>query len=279
VNKGLIFDIHRFTVHDGPGIRTTVFFKGCPMRCWWCHNPESQDFKPETSIRNLILSGKKFRRSETTGKLMTAGEVFHEIERDRIFYDESGGGVTFSGGEPLMQKAFLLELLKMCRKADIHTSLDTSGYASNDEIRHIAKWTDLFLYDIKLMDDALHRKYTGVSNRPVLKNLQYLIKSGNKVILRFPVIPGITDTPENIRLLKDFITTLQRELPSDRSGHQYPDSPLEIDLLPYHSTGKGKYSRFNKPYKLQALPSLTVAGSEPIKNEFETLGIRVKTGG
>jgi len=249
------------------------------MKCWWCHNPESQDLTPETSIRSRILSGKKFEKSETTGKLMTTGEVFYEIERDRIFYDESGGGVTFSGGEPLMQEAFLLELLKMCRKEGIHTSLDTSGYAKNDTIRHISKWVDLFLYDIKLLDDSLHRKYTGVSNRSILENLLFLIKSGNKIILRFPVIPGITDTPENIRLLKEYITKLLDGLSDIRSGHQNFYSPLEIDLLPYHSIAKGKYSRFNKSYKLQTLPSLPMAKLESLKREFEVLGLTVKSGG
>jgi len=279
VNSGLIFDIRRFSVHDGPGIRTTVFFKGCPLACWWCHNPESQDFKSEQSIKKLVLSGKKFERKETTGTFMTAEKVFQEIERDRIFYEESDGGVTFSGGEPLMQEAFLFELLKLCKSEGIHTSLDTSGYATNTAIKHISKLVDLFLYDIKLMDDTLHRKYTGVSNKSILENLRFLFQTGNNIILRFPVVPGITDTSENIRLLVEYIKMLQDEIPHGQFVRPDKKSALEIDLLPYHIIAKGKYHRFNKSNKLQHLSPMKIEELEPIKQKFEAIGMLVKLGG
>lgn len=269
MTEGLIFDIRRFGVHDGPGIRTTVFFKGCPMHCWWCHNPESQDFRCEESVRNLVLSGGRFKRSEITGKFMTADEVLREVERDRIFYDESGGGVTFSGGEPLMQETFLLELIMECRKKGIHTAIDTAGYSTIQTMQRIADHTDLFLYDLKLMDDSLHYHYTGVSNKPVLENLIYLSETGRKVILRFPVIPGITDLPENILAIKEFLLTVRNGI----------EIFAGIDLLPYHSIAREKYRRFGKSNKLDGLPNPTQNDLLGLKKEFEALGLKVKIGG
>jgi len=269
VNKGLIFDIRRFTVHDGPGIRTTIFFKGCPLKCWWCHNPESQDFKSEESIRKLILSGKRFERSETTGKFMSENEVMFEVLQDQLFYDESGGGVTFSGGEPLMQEPFLHDLLKTCKQKGLHTAVDTSGYAHRSIIEKIADHVDLFLYDLKMINNALHRKYTGVSNRSILENLKFLYSTGKNVMIRFPVIPGITDTTENINDMKEFITNLQ--IPKF--------SNFQISLLPYHTIARGKYHRFNKINKFQHLSPMKKEELEPLKQEFEKAGLLVKLGG
>lgn len=292
--KGLIFDIRRFTVHDGPGIRTTVFFKGCPLSCWWCHNPESQDFKSEKSIRNLVLEGMKFKHTETTGNFMTVDEVMAEVERDRIFYEESGGGMTFSGGEPMMQESFLFALLHAAKSKGIHTALDTSGYANPKAMQHIAPLVDLFLYDLKIMDDTLHRKYTGVSNKMILENLKFLYGSGKQVILRFPVIPGITDTPENIGQIKEFIstshisplTTHDSPLPTPHSPLTTPhsplpthDSPLTIHLLPYHSIAKEKYRRFCKTNQLEGVHDLSKEDLLPLVKEFEQLGLQVFTGG
>lgn len=282
--KGLIFDIRRFTVHDGPGIRTTVFFKGCPLSCWWCHNPESQDFKSENSIRNLVLEGMKFKHTETTGNFMTVDEVMAEMERDRIFYEESGGGVTFSGGEPMMQESFLFALLQAAKSKGIHTALDTSGYANPKAMQHIAPLVDLFLYDLKIMDDALHRKYTGVSNKMILENLKFLYGSGKQVILRFPVIPGITDTPENIGQIKEFISTLKGHKVTESEDHHFTPSPhhqlpLLIHLLPYHSTAKEKYRRFCKTNQLEGVHDLSKEDLLPLVKEFEQLGLQVFTGG
>jgi pyruvate formate lyase activating enzyme len=267
VIKGLIFDIRRFTIHDGPGIRTTVFFKGCPLSCWWCHNPESQDFKSEQSIRNLVLEGKKFRHTETTGQFMTVGEVMAEVEKDRVFYEESGGGVTFSGGEPMMQEPFLYALLQASKAQGLHTTLDTSGYASLKAMQHIAPLVDLFLYDLKIIDDDLHRKFTGVSNKIILENLRSIVDSGKQVFLRFPVVPGITDTPENIRQVKFFITTL---------SHQHITT---LNLLPYHSIAKEKYRRFCKSNQMAEVQDLRREDILPLKNEFEQIGLQVFIGG
>jgi len=278
VTKGLVFEIRRFCVHDGPGIRTTLFFKGCPLSCWWCHNPESQDFKPETSVKKLALSGNLFGKTETTGSFMTVNEVMAVLGRDRIFYDESIGGVTFSGGEPLMQQRFLEELLIRCKQEKLHTAVDTSGYASPAAFDRVSSLADLFLYDLKLAEDALHRKYTGVSNRPILRNLKALITSGKAVMLRFPVIPGITDTEENIFKTKALINSLirLRKLDDSRMGEQ---NILQINLLPYHSMAREKYRRFCKTNLLEEIPDLSADQLLPLKKEFETLEIPVHIGG
>ena len=270
MNKGLIFEIRRFTVHDGPGIRTTVFFKGCPLNCWWCHNPESHRCHPEESQKIVKLDGKKFTQKAITGQWMSVDEVMSELRMDRIFYSESSGGVTFSGGEPLMQPEFLLELLKECKANILHTTIDTSGYADPEIIRTILPYTDLFLYDLKLMDDKDHIKYTGVSNKPVLENLICLISEGKQVIIRIPVIPGITDTKKNIREIKEFLTNLIKERKSI--------SPLKISLLPYHSIAKNKYARFHIDNKTKNLKDVAKESLIPLKEEFEAAGFLVKIG-
>lgn len=265
MNKALIFDIRRFTVHDGPGIRTTVFFKGCPLSCWWCHNPESRDTCPEKSTKHIVLSGRKFEREETTGKWMTVEEVMHDILQDRIFYDESGGGVTFSGGEPMMQESFLYDLLRNCREQGIHTTLDTSGYATRASIENISPWVDLFLYDLKIINKELHIKYTGVPNGSILDNLEFLYRSGKNVILRFPVIPGITDTAENMSDMREFLSHLR-----------IPGTPdLQISLLPFHSMAREKYRRFCKFNPMEGVPDLKKEDLLFLKAEFESIGLKV----
>jgi len=214
VIKGLIFDIKRFAVHDGPGIRTTIFFKGCPLSCRWCHNPESRSDTLQCSTKHLKLNGEAFEQEEITGKETAVQELLDEIERDRIYYEESGGGVTLSGGEPLFQPDFCVALLRDLKKAGLHTALDTTGYAEQEVIRKIMPYTDLFLYDLKLMDDEEHQKYTGVSNNVILENLEYLVEEGKDVIIRFPIIPGITDKPSNINTIIDFLSNLQQHLNS-----------------------------------------------------------------
>jgi len=272
VNKGLIFDIPRFMVHDGPGIRTSVFFKGCPLNCWWCHNPESHSCQPEESLKTLTLDGKKNSFKEMIGRWMSVEEVMTELKMDRIFYLKSGGGVTFSGGEPLMQPEFLLQLLKECKANILHTALDTSGYADPEIIQQIQPYTDLFLYDLKLMDDTDHIRYTGVSNKSILENLMYLILEGKQVLIRIPVIPGITDTKKNILAIKKFLSQLMKERQS-----AFP--LVHISLLPYHSFAKNKYTRFHIENKMKHLSDLTKESLLPIKNEFEAEGFVVKIGG
>jgi pyruvate formate lyase activating enzyme len=276
VGRGLIFDIRRFSVHDGPGIRTTVFFKGCQLSCWWCHNPESRDGIVECSVKHLSLGGKKFERTETTGRWMTAEEVMQELERDRVFYDESAGGVTFSGGEPMLQEAFLVELMKLCTSRGIHTALDTSGYATREAMDNVAKVTDLMLFDLKLMNDELHRNYTGVSNVPILENLKFLAEAGKTIILRFPVIPGITGTTENVGEMKSFISG---ELMKTSNHAVTTSQNLQLSLLPYHSMAREKYRRFCKTDHLTDLPSLNSDDLIPMQKEFEAIGLKVSIGG
>jgi pyruvate formate lyase activating enzyme len=228
--SGYIFDIKRFAIHDGPGIRTTVFLKGCPMKCRWCHNPESQAFQPQQTAGGQILGSKK-----------TVAQVMAEIEKEIIFYDTSNGGVTFSGGEPMAQPDFLMALLKECKKKEIHTAVDTTGDVSPDIFNALAQYVDLFLYDLKLMDEQQHIAYTGVSNRFVHLNLKYLANQNlanqdKDIVVRFPVIPGITDSVANIEAAATFISSLK--------------TIREINLLPYHRTAEAKYKRLNIPYRM-----------------------------
>jgi pyruvate formate lyase activating enzyme len=252
--SGVIFDIKRFAIHDGRGIRTTVFFKGCPLNCHWCHNPESQKKEPEETPAK-----------KTIGQRVSVDEVMAEIEKDILFYDESGGGVTFSGGEPLLQVLFLKALLDECKKRDIRTILDTSGYAASHIFDSIIDKVDLFHYDLKLMDNELHRKYTGVTNRQINENLKTLSRRKKNVVIRFPVIPGITDTPENLTEISEFISSLK--------------GINKIDLLPYHRTAADKYRRLNKEYLLDGLIPPAKKEMTELKDYFTALGFKVKIGG
>jgi len=225
---GMIFDIKRFAVHDGPGIRTTVFFKGCPMDCHWCHNPESRAAEPQTSCEGKMI-----------GFETDVARVMKEIEKEVIFYDTSGGGVTFSGGEPLMQPVFLECLLDECMKRDIHRVLDTTGYAMPEIFNGIIDKTDLFYFDVKIMDEARHIHYTGVSNKPIRQNLEELSRRRKAVVVRFPVIPGITDDEANIKATAEYVSGLA--------------GVLRIDLLPYHRTADAKYRRLQMPNRVREL--------------------------
>ena len=202
--EGIIFDIKHFAVHDGPGIRQTIFFKGCPLNCCWCHNPESQDVNPEKFIRVNKLDGKEFKKELTVGYKISVEELFKTIAIVQIFFEESDSGVTFSGGEPLMQADFIYEIAKLCKQNKIHTWVDTTGFAPEKTLEKIAEIADLFLYDIKLIDNELHKKYTGVPVDGILRNLKWLDQNKKNVVLRFPVIPGITNTEKNLSKIKSF---------------------------------------------------------------------------
>jgi pyruvate formate lyase activating enzyme len=265
---GIIFDLKRFAIHDGPGIRTTVFFKGCPLSCWWCHNPESRKHLPEKfdgcNVHrglNHALSSKK----DEVGREVTIDELLKEIEKDRIFYDESDGGVTLSGGEPLMQPDFLKELLISCKDNGIHTAVDTSGFTSVEILQKIIDLADLFLFDLKMMDDELHQKYTGVSNKIIHQNLKTIDAAEKKIFIRIPVVPGTTDSKENLFAARDLISTLS--------------NVLEIDLLPYHRAGEGKYKKFSKENKLDSIVIPQNGYMEKIKKIFSELNCKVKIGG
>jgi pyruvate formate lyase activating enzyme len=264
--KGLVFDIRRFTVHDGPGIRTTVFFKGCPLSCSWCHNPESQYGFPETTIKNISLEGRIFKEEEVSGLWIDVDEIIEEVEKDRVFYDESGGGITVSGGEPTFQADFLLALLSEMKARRLNVAMDTCGFADWSRLALTMNYVDLYLYDLKLMDDALHLKYTGVSNKQILENLLKLAESGKEIIIRVPVIPGINDSDENFGALQLFLEQIKHQV-------------REINLLPYHAAAGNKYKRFGKLNSMKNIKSMPAEVLQGRKDELEGLGYTVKTGG
>ncbi len=263
---GTVFDIKRFAVHDGPGIRTTVFLKGCPLSCWWCHNPESISGAIQQVPKTVKIGAKTFEEMEQVGRKMTVDQLLEEVLKDSVFMEESEGGVTFSGGEPLMQPIFLLEALKGFKNKGLHTTIDTSGYASWKHLEPVAEYADLFLFDLKFMDEGHHKRYTGVSNQLILANLAHLLEKGNQVRIRIPVIPGYTDTEENIKETLAFLENLSGE-------------PEGVDLLPYHNTGAHKYSRFGVENRLVNIKSLTKKDLKGLKNRFERAGFKTNIGG
>ena len=263
---GIIFDIKRFAIHDGPGIRTTVFLKGCPLHCLWCHNPESIEQKPYSYKKVLKLNGQTFSKDEVIGYEITTNQLFAELEKERVFMDESGGGVTFSGGEPLMQHAFLMEMLTICRKNGIHSVVDTSLYASWENILAVAAFTDLFLVDLKLMNSEAHLKYIGVYNELILDNIRKLSTLDADIIIRIPVIPMVTDSTENIVESISFLQTLNGKI-------------KEVHLLPFHQTANEKYKRMGKENSFGHLDSLPKDDIKAIEKQYTDAGFKVKTGG
>ena len=254
--KGTVFNIQRFCVNDGPGIRTTVFLKGCPLSCVWCHNPESQRFEPEilfykdkctgcgrckcvtAADRDFVcFNGAK----EICGKTVSANEVTAEVLKDKPFYKNSGGGVTLSGGEPLAQYDFSLELLKKAKENGIHTAIETCGYAEKSKILEIAKYVDLFLFDCKETDQELHKEYTGFDNKIILDNLKALSDAGSKIILRCPIIPGFNDRAEHFKGISEIAGKL--------SGIKH------IEVEPFHPHGESKYSALSREVADIPVPS------------------------
>ena len=245
--KATVFDIARLSFTDGPGIRTAVFFKGCNLRCAWCHNPEGQREARELLYyrdrctgcgrcrtvcprgeENCTLCGAcaEVCPSEARvlcGKEMDAEELFREIERDRAFYTASGGGVTFSGGECMLRADFLCEILKKCKDNLINTAIDTAGCVPFSSFKKVLPYTDLFLYDIKLADEVAHRRYTGVGNRLILENYTRLRALGARIHCRIPVIAGVNDTEEEMRAIRTLL-----------EARGYPEA---VELLPYHAMG------------------------------------------
>jgi pyruvate formate lyase activating enzyme len=263
---GTIFDIKRFAVHDGPGIRVTAFLKGCPLACKWCHNPESVDPATGKAPKTVRVGNKTFTENEPVGYDITSDGLMREFRKEKVFMEESGGGVTFSGGEPLLQAEFLLEMLALCKKEQMHTAVDTSGFAAGHVFEAIRPFTDLFLYDLKIMDDALHKSYTGVPNRLILKNLVSLVKGGAQVRIRMPMIPGVTFTADNIEQALAFLTGLPL--------------PVEgVDLLPYHNTAAHKYKRFRIASPFDEMKSLPKEDLLATKQQFEAAGFHVQIGG
>jgi len=266
MTTGIIFDIKRYAIHDGPGIRTTVFLKGCAATCWWCHNPESQSSEIEKAVRNNRLDDINYEETEIIGKKMTVQEVMAEIQKDLVFYDESGGGVTFSGGEPLLQADFLRELLLACQLSGIQNTLDTTGYAPRDVFHSIIDHVDLFLYDIKFVDDQLHQKYAGVSNTVILDNLNTLIMMKKSIRLRLPIIPNFTDGEKNIDEIAKFILKLN-------------PGGMDIDMLPYHKIARHKYEKLNKEYLIGQTEVPSKLKMQQLKKTIEAFGHNVSIGG
>ncbi len=256
--RGIIFDIKKYALHDGPGIRTTVFFSGCPLNCLWCHNPESRpEQKPKASAASGC-SGKKNRS-------VSVPELMAEILKDELFYDQSGGGVTFSGGEPMLQIDFLLAVLTDCQRLGLHTTVDTCGQVPWENFASVFGLVDLFLYDIKLVDSALHREYTGEPNELILDNLRRLDELARPYLLRVPMVPGHTDTYDNI----DGIISFASELKNLDT----------VCLLPYNRLGEDKYRRLGDRPPLGHMTTQSEAEIESRAQRFRKADIKVRIGG
>ena len=255
--KGRIFNIQRFSIHDGPGIRTIVFFKGCYMRCAWCCNPESQRYEIET----LVEGGKE----KTVGRDVTVDDIMPEILADLPYYRRSGGGVTLSGGEVLAQADFAAELLKACKEAGLHTAIESSANAPFSDIEKLLPYLDLYLMDIKSMDGAKHKEYTGVHNDRILENARLIAKSGVELIIRTPVVPTFNDTDKDIRA----IATFARSLSGVREYH----------LLPYHRLGIDKYAGLGRFYSLSAIEPPAKEKMQYLLSVAEESGLKCQIGG
>ena len=300
--KGIVFDVKRFALHDGPGTRTTVFFKGCPMACRWCHNPESQESRPQLAYSRtrcladchqcvkvcpeaaLVADGPhvRVRRDlctlcrdclsvcpsealEVIGREVSVQELFAEVERDVVFFDESGGGMTVSGGEPLLQPEFLDSVLTICREKGISTVLDTCGYAPFPVLKRIAVKVDLILFDVKIVDGRAHRLFTGVSNRLILKNLRAILALVDNIVVRVPLIPGMTDSPNQLKEMAEFLLSLRRV--------------RRINLLNFHRGGRKKYGKIGRVDPIPDVRPLPDERLDSIRRKFEAHGFDVQIGG
>ncbi len=259
--QGTIFKIKKYALHDGPGIRTTVFFKGCPLACRWCHNPEGIDPQP-SRMRRYTSAGV---RTETVGVVMDVDALVAAIAKDQLFYDESGGGVTFSGGEPLAQPDFLEAAAAACNRCDIHVAIDTSGHAPAAVVDRILPRVQLVLFDLKIMDAGLHRQHTGVSNDRILDNLKRIDRSPVPLRVRVPVIPGLTDGQANMERIAGLVASL-----STIQG---------IDLLPFHRIGSDKFRRLGMTDPMAGMTPPSPQWLAAVKQRLASTGLDVAIGG
>ena len=290
--------LQKFSIHDGPGIRTTVFFKGCPLRCSWCHNPESQSYRaellhdaekctqclrcqprcPQQAIAANAVTDRNLCRAcgdctdhclqdarQIAGRSLSPAELLPQILADQVFYEQSGGGVTFSGGEPLSHIDALEALTQECKRHRLHVCIDTCGHAPTESFRRILRFTDLFLFDLKHMEPAKHRLHTGQDNRLILANLRELSDCGANIFLRLPLIEGINADSENIAATLSFAQTLRLK---------------QVNLLPYHATGRSKYARLGRADETgEQLRPPTPDRLEQIRRQFAAAGFDAHIGG
>ena len=265
--KGLVFNVNRFAVHDGPGIRVTFFLKGCPLSCFWCHNPEGIFPEPEMVLQRNRIGEREFSHYERMGREFSVSDVLSILDSEKIFIDSSGGGVTFSGGEPMLQHQFLLETLEACKMNGYHTAVDTSGYFAADYVDPVMRNTDLFLFDLKHMDPGKHTEFTGVSNIQIFSNLRRMLEGSTDILIRIPIIPGFNDDKDHLISLKQFLAEI------------YTERMKGINLLPYHRIGITKYSKLGKEYKMNGVNQPTQERMLELKELFSIEGLTATIGG